>query len=55
MADTEAEVFCIEALRGLERSGSMLDYDKDVVAARFNAHPDLMPHTLANCLDELDT
>jgi len=54
LADTEAEVFCIEALRGLERSGSMLDYDKGAVAARFNAHPDLMPHTLADCLHELD-
>lgn len=54
LADTEAEVFCIEALRGLERSGTMLDYDKDAVAARFNAHPDLMPHTLADCLYELD-
>ena len=54
LADTEAEVFCIEALRGLERSASMLDYDKDAVAARFNAHPDLMPRTLADCLHELD-
>lgn len=54
MDDTESEVFCIEALRGLERSGSMLDYDKGAVAARFNAHPDLMPHTLADCLHELD-
>lgn len=54
MSDTEAEVFCIEALRGLERSGPMLNYDKCAIAARFNAAPDLMPHTLADCLHELD-
>ena len=54
LADTDAEVFCIEALRGMKRSGPLLDYDKDKVAARFNAHPELMPHTLADCLYELD-
>ncbi|VVQ12229.1 hypothetical protein PS914_05331 [Pseudomonas fluorescens] len=51
--DTEVEVFCIEALRGLERSGPVLDFDKGTVAAHFNAHPELMPHTLADCLHEL--
>ncbi|MGV8864744.1 MAG: hypothetical protein ACOH2T_26720 [Pseudomonas sp.] len=54
MADTEAEVFCIEALSGLERSGPMLDYDKDAVAERFKVRPDLMPYTLTDCLYELD-
>ncbi len=54
LADTEAELFCIEALRGLERGGPLLDYDKEQVAARFKARPELMPHTLADCLYELD-
>lgn len=54
LADTEAETFCIEALSGLEQSGPLLDFDNAQVADRFNAHPDLMPHTLADCLYELD-
>jgi hypothetical protein len=53
LADTEAESFCIEALRGLRATGQFGDFDKDQVAARFNAHPDLLPHTLADCLYEL--
>ncbi|MFT0517700.1 hypothetical protein [Pseudomonas faucium] len=53
LADTEAETFCIEALRGLEQSGPLLDFDKAQVADRFNTHPDLLPHTLADCLYEL--
>ncbi|WP_224792040.1 hypothetical protein [Pseudomonas fluorescens] len=54
MADTEAEVFCIEALRGLNASGQLGDFDKGAVAARFNARPELLPHTLADCLYELN-
>ncbi|CAM3360527.1 hypothetical protein [Pseudomonas plecoglossicida] len=53
LADTEAESFCIEVLRGLERSGPLLDFDKAEVADRFNARPELLPHTLADCLYEL--
>ena len=53
LADTEAELFCIAALRGLEQSGPLLDFDKEQVAARLNAHPELLPHTLADCLYEL--
>lgn len=53
LADTEAESFCIEVLRSLERSGPLLDFDKAEVADRFNAHPELLPHTLADCLYEL--
>ncbi|MFG0394303.1 hypothetical protein ACF8LH_10835 [Pseudomonas sp. zbq_4] len=53
LADTEAESFCIEVLRGLERSDPLLDFDKAEVADRFNAHPELLPHTLADCLYEL--
>lgn len=54
MADTEAEVFCIKSLRGLKRGGMLNDYDKDKAAQRFQAHPELMPYTLADCLHELD-
>lgn len=53
LADTEAERFCIEALRGLRAAGQFGDFDKRQVAARFNAHPGLLPHTLADCLYEL--
>lgn len=53
LADTVAETFCIEAMRGLEQSGPLLDFDKAQVADRFNAHPELLPHTLADCLYEL--
>lgn len=53
LADTAAETFCIEALRGLEATGQFGDFDKGQVAARFNAHPELLPHTLADCLHEL--
>ncbi|MDD2028772.1 MULTISPECIES: hypothetical protein [Pseudomonas] len=52
--DTEAESFCIDALRGLRATGQFGDFDKGQVAARFNAHPELLPHTLADCLYELD-
>lgn len=51
--DTDAERFCIEALRGLE-ADRVGFFDKDAVAERFNAHPELLPHTLADCLWELD-
>ncbi|WP_459206716.1 hypothetical protein ACSMEV_20310 [Pseudomonas sp. MLB6B] len=54
LADTKAESFCIDALRGLEATGQFGDFDKSEVAARFNAHPELLPHTLADCLYELD-
>jgi len=53
LADTEAESFCIAALRGLEATGHLGDFDKGQVAARFNAQPELLPHTLTDCLYEL--
>jgi len=31
-----------------------MGFDKAEVAERFKAHPDLLPHTLADCLYELD-
>ncbi|WP_454862807.1 hypothetical protein [Pseudomonas hormoni] len=54
MDDTEAEAFCIVALRGLEANGKLGDFDRGAVATRFNAHPELLPHTLTDCLYELD-
>ncbi|WP_435608063.1 hypothetical protein [Pseudomonas knackmussii] len=51
--DTPAEVFCIEALAGLKPSRGWPVYDEMAVAERFKARPELMPHTLADCLREL--
>ncbi|MFB1633066.1 hypothetical protein [Pseudomonas sp. AP-1] len=53
LADTEAETLCIEALRGLKATGQFGDFDKSEVAARFKAQPELLPHTLTDCLYEL--
>ncbi len=50
--DTPAEAFCLAALAGLE-PGRMLDFDKAAVAGRFRGRPELMPHTLPDCLHEL--
>ncbi|MFM5231508.1 hypothetical protein ACET9H_19960 [Aeromonas media] len=49
--DTPAEVFCLEALRTIERVE--WDYPPEQVADRFKAIPELMPHTLSDCLHEL--
>lgn len=51
-ADTDAELFCIEALAGL-RPDSIGFFSDVEAAARFKAKPALMPHTLADCLHEL--
>ncbi|KAF3999587.1 hypothetical protein HAV38_04365 [Glaciimonas immobilis] len=50
---TQAEQFCIEALEGLER-GTGWTFDRVKVDTRFVARADLMPHTLSDCLYELD-
>lgn len=49
--DTQAEAFCQEVLRGLERDSWQLPPEQ--VAGRFKAVPELMPHTLSDCLHEL--
>ncbi|MGL5093636.1 MAG: hypothetical protein ACRC8B_22510 [Aeromonas sobria] len=49
--DTQAEAFCLEALRTLEQV--KWDYPPELVAERFKALPELMPHTLSDCLHEL--
>lgn len=51
LADTPAELFCIEALHGLD--GDLGEFDPAEVAALFKARPDLLPMTLADCLHEL--
>ena len=53
LADTEAERFCIRALEGAGMDEHGIFIDKDQAAARFRARPELMPHTLADCLHEL--
>ena len=49
--DTQAEAFCQEVLRGLEQDSWQLPPKQ--VAERFKAVPELMPHTLSDCLHEL--
>lgn len=51
-ADTPAESFCITALHGIEPC-SMGFIDDDMAAERFEAHSELLPHTLNDCLREL--
>lgn len=53
LALTDAELFCIEALHGLEME-DLIGYDREAVAERFHARPDLMPQTLSDCLHELE-
>ncbi len=49
--DTQAEAFCLEALRGLELVNC--EYPPVLVAKRFKDLPELMPFTLSDCLHEL--
>lgn len=53
MSETDAEVFCAEVLDGA-KAGQYGSIDEADIAARFKARPDLMPHTLADCLYEMD-
>lgn len=52
-AKTQAEEFCIEALHGLRVKKGAYCLDEGQVDERFQAHPDLMPNTLNDCLYEL--
>ncbi len=53
-ADTPAEQFCNDALKGLKTTQKDFGNYPDVqVDKRFQAHPDLMPNTLSDCLYEL--
>ena len=48
---TEAERWAIRVLDGVDVE--LLDSDRSGIADRFKQHPELMPHTLADCLHEL--
>ncbi len=50
---TPAELFCIDALAGLEACGVLGDFDRMEVATRFKERADLLPQTLSDCLREL--
>lgn len=50
--DTEAERFCITALAGV-KPGEFGAINNGVAAQCFQAHPELLPHTLSDCLHEL--
>lgn len=51
-ADTPAESFCVTGLHGAE-PGRYGFIDDEITDERFEAHPDLLPHTLSDCLREL--
>lgn len=53
-ADTAPESFCVDALIDLEPSGMFDEYDTDAAVKAFEAHAAMRPHTLADCLAELD-
>ena len=48
---TEAERWAIRVLDGVDVE--LMDSDRSGIADRFKQHPELMPHTLADCLYEL--
>jgi hypothetical protein len=52
-SDTPAELFARDALAGLKMKKDYGEYDEGHVDKRFQAHPDLMPNTLSDCLYEL--
>ncbi|EIK94047.1 hypothetical protein PMM47T1_24174 [Pseudomonas sp. M47T1] len=52
--DTPAEQFCAKALKRCKGFKDYVDNDKAEVAKRFRKHGDLMPHTLSDCLAEID-
>lgn len=52
--DTEAEIFCVETLASLRPVGAFGEYDEEEAAAAFRSRPELVPHTLTDCLAELE-
>lgn len=52
-ADTPAETFATDVLRGCKRDKSRGGYDDAAADKRFNSRTDLLPHTLSDCLYEL--
>ena len=53
-ADQATEQFCIDALIDLEPGGMFREYDSDAAVKAFEAEAAMRPHTLADCLHELD-
>ncbi len=54
-ADTKQERFCIDALALVTMStDGWAQYEQEQVNAAFAQHTDLVPHTLSDCLHELD-
>lgn len=53
-ANTAAEDFCDEALSGLDVCKMGWSLDEKQVDSRLEAHPDLLPQTLSDCLHELN-
>ena len=51
---TPAETLCKKAVRGLKRDKEWGVYDLEEAAARFAKRPELVPHTLSDCLYEQD-
>lgn len=51
---TSPEDLCKKALRGLKRSKDWGEYDAEAAAERFAKRPELVPHTLADCLHQQD-
>ena len=53
-ADQATEQFCIDVLIDLEPSGMFNEYDTDAAVKAFEVEAAMRPHTLADCLHELD-
>lgn len=53
-ADQPTEQFCIDVLIDLEPEGMFREYDTDAAVKAFEAEAAMRPHTLADCLHELD-
>lgn len=47
---TPAEDLCKKSLRGVKRSKDSREYDFKAAAESFAKHPELVPHTLADCI-----
>ncbi|MFA6067166.1 MAG: hypothetical protein WC810_01155, partial [Janthinobacterium sp.] len=52
-ADTPAEHFCADTLRGMKLKKGEFFLNEKQVDSRFAKHPELLPNTLADCLHEL--
>ena len=53
-ADQDTERFCIDTLINLEPGGMFCEYDTDDAVKAFEADAAYRPHTLADCLHELE-